>query len=262
MIIPRLHLLELEDQPWLPVLVRDLATDYLRWVEHRFELHRHALPALERALDGSSADHLVDLCSGGAGPIPDVLRDLRSRGRTVHATLTDLYPNVAAFAAASAMGDSHIGFVDTPVDARTVPSHLRGLRTFFNAFHHFAPDDAEAILRSAGAARQPIAILEVSERRLGTLVPLLFTPLFVWLATPFIRPVTWRRLVLTYLLPAVPLTCLWDGIVSQLRAYTTDELLAMAKRAAPAGFHWEAGVHRAKGAPGRTTYLVGWPVEA
>ena len=100
-----------------------------------------------------------------------------------------------------------------------MPPHLAGLRTIFNGFHHLQPWDARSVLHAAAAARQPIAIFEVSERSLRTL-PVVLTPLFVWLVTPFMRPFLWQRLFWTYLLPLVPLTCLWDGIVSQLRAYT------------------------------------------
>jgi len=32
MTFPRLHLFELEDQPWFPGIVHDLATDYLRFI--------------------------------------------------------------------------------------------------------------------------------------------------------------------------------------------------------------------------------------
>jgi hypothetical protein len=57
--------------------------------------------------------------------------------------------------------------------------------------------------------------------------------------------------------PLVPLTCVWDGIVSQLRAYTRDELRAMCEGSDPMA--WEAGqIPIAKGR-GRLTYLVGFP---
>jgi hypothetical protein len=51
--------------------------------------------------------------------------------------------------------------------------------------------------------------------------------LFVWVFTPFMRPFLWKRLLFTYPLPCVPMICLWDGFVSQLRAYTPDELRAL-----------------------------------
>jgi hypothetical protein len=69
----------------------------------------------------------------------------------------------------------------------------------------------------------------IQERSAHALVPMVvFTPLLVLFATPFIRPFRWRRLLWTYLLPAVPLTCWWDGVVSQLRAYTVPELERLA----------------------------------
>jgi hypothetical protein len=77
-------------------------------------------------------------------------------------------------------------------------------------------------------AREPIGIFEIPDRRWVTLVSLcLLTPLLVIVTTPFIRPFCWRRLLWTYVVPLVPLTCLWDGIVSQLRAYSVSELKSL-----------------------------------
>lgn len=257
--IPRLHLFELEDQAWFPRVVRDLTTDYLRFMERRFLLHMHALPILARAIEDTGARRIIDLCSGGAGPVPELARELHKTGIDAHFTLTDLYPNLAAFTEVQRQGNGRIDFVDTPIDARQVPAELKGLRTFFNAFHHFDPKDAMAILVDAAESGQPIAVLEIPERSIPTLLPLLLTPLFVWIATPFMRPMSWQRLVLTYLIPAVPLTCLWDGVVSQLRAYHPEELKALADQTGTSDFVWEAGTHRAPSVPGKLTYLLGRP---
>jgi hypothetical protein len=59
----------------------------------------------------------------------------------------------------------------------------------------------------------------------------------------------------TYLVPVLPLAILWDGVVSYLRAYTQEELLAIA----PDGYRWTAGRSRAKNVPGAMTYFVGLP---
>lgn len=259
--IPRLHLFELEDQPWFPAIVRDLATDYLRFLERRFRFHLHALPILSRAIQETETKQVVDLCSGGAGPIPELARELRDAEVDVRFLLTDLYPNLNAFKEAHRQDPDMIDFVPEPVDARDVPNGLVGLRTFFNAFHHFDSSDAVAILESAADAGQPIAVLEVPERSVHTILPLVLTPLLVWLGTPFIRPVSWRRYLLTYLIPAVPLTCLWDGLVSQFRAYRPDELEALAQRTRTPNYVWEAGTYSAPSVPGKLTYLLGRPTE-
>jgi hypothetical protein len=254
----RRHLFELEDQPWFPEVIRDLATDYLHFIETRLALHRSIVPLLAEALRRTGATRLIDLCSGGAGPIPLLLSDLADEGIDVSATLTDFYPNVPALERTRALSDGKITFERESVDARSVPARLTGFRTVFNGFHHFRPADAVAVLRSAAAAGQPIGVFEISQRTWRTILPLLLLPLFVMIATPFMRPFLWRRLFWTYLIPAVPLTCLWDGIVSQLRAYTPAELEDLGATADPAA-EWQAGRLPIGTTPGSVTYLLGYP---
>lgn len=251
----RLHLLELEDQAWFPARIRDLATDYLQFIQERFRIDRAMTPLARRALDEGKTSEIVDLCSGGSGPLLGLVRDIDAGGRQVHATLTDLFPNLPAFEKVAAASGGLVSYEREPVDARQVPPRLQGLRTIFNGFHHFRPADARAVLHAAAAARQPIAIFEVSERSLRTL-PVLLTPIFVWLATPFMRPFTFQRFFWTYILPLVPFTCLWDGIVSQLRAYTVDELYELTAGSSP--MHWEAGQVAIARGNGRLTYLIGF----
>src|SRR5262245_42831471 len=95
--IPRLHLFELEDQPWFPATIRDYATDCLHFIQERFGVHKPLAPLVAEALSLGGTDRLVDLCSGGSGPMPFVLADLTTRGVQAKATLTDRYPNLEAF---------------------------------------------------------------------------------------------------------------------------------------------------------------------
>ncbi|MGE5602930.1 MAG: hypothetical protein ACM30E_07750, partial [Nitrososphaerales archaeon] len=208
--IPRLHLVELEDQSWFPARIRDYATDYLRFVEAQMALHRPIAAILAGALRATQAGCIVDLCSGGAGPIPALVQDLANAGLPVRFVLTDRYPNLAAFKGAAQASGGLIEYVAEPVDARRVPPDLGGFRTLFNSLHHFRPEDASAIIRDAAEAGQPIAIIDTANRSPENIVGLfLFTPLMVLLATPLIRPFRWGRLFWTYLVPLVPLTCWW-----------------------------------------------------
>ncbi len=59
MAIPRLQLFELEDQPWFPRTIRDLATDYLHFIEKRFALHEPVIPLLRDALEESKATRVL-----------------------------------------------------------------------------------------------------------------------------------------------------------------------------------------------------------
>jgi hypothetical protein len=255
--IPRLHLFELEDQPWFPASIRDSATDYLRFMETRFQLHKPMLPLLRAALNESGSTRIVDLCSGAGGPILALQSALAAEGFAIPVHLTDRYPNLEAFQQLSALHPGNIQYSASAVDATQVPVELKGLRTIFNAFHHFAPAAARAVLASATAAKQPIAIFEIPERSLSTILPLLLTPLFVAIATPWIRPFRWSRLLWTYLVPLVPLTICWDGIVSQLRAYSVPELQELTQGLDT--YDWQAGQVEIGTTPGSLTYLLGTP---
>ncbi len=259
MLIPRLHCFELEDQSWFPAVIRDLATDYLHFIETTFGLHRPVVALLGDALRATESHHVIDLCSGGSGPISALQQALAVEGLDVRFTLTDRFPNLSAFRRAEAGSQGRITFVAEPVDAREVPAHLNGFRTIFNSFHHFRPTDATAILRNAAQAGQPIGVFEIPERALPVIASFVLTPLLVALATPFIRPFRWRRLLWTYLVPLVPLTCLWDGIVSQLRAYTVAELDRLAEGLAAERYIWRAGRVPIPSSHGHVTYLMGYP---
>jgi hypothetical protein len=255
--LPRFQLFELEDLPWFPPAIRDLATDYLHFIEKRFHLHKPALPLLRRGLQKSNLTSVVDLCSGGGGPVLALYEDLLAQGVAVQFTLTDKYPNLGAFRRLAHLHPSGIAYVVDSVDASKVPPEWTGFRTMFNSFHHFDARAGHAVLQCAVKAGQPIGIFEIPERSVSTIIPLLFTPLFVAIATPFIRPFQWRRLLWTYVLPLVPITCWWDGLVSQLRAYTVSELNGLARELGD--YDWEADRIPIGATPGHLTYLVGIP---
>src|SRR5262249_9664767 len=92
------------------------------------------------------------------------------------------------------------------------------------------------------------------------LLPLLLvTPLRVLIATPFIRPFRWSRLLWTYLVPVAPLVLLFDSVVSVLRWYSLHELRGLT--AGLDSYHWDIGTVQGKPIPIPITYLVGVPTE-
>ena len=253
----RRHLVELEDLPWWPRVFRDAATDYLVTALRFTRIYNGAAPRLAAALERSGANRIVDLCSGGGGPWPDLAPALRAAGADVTVCLTDKYPNIEAFEnVASKVPGTR--FEMESISATDVPRHLSGFRTLFTAFHHFRPADARAILASAVRDRQGIAICEATSRRPAALVMMLGVPLSVWLLTPVIRPFRWSRLFWTYLVPVIPLATFFDGIVSCLRTYTPEEMMAMAKEVGGDAFDWEAGVECPPGLLA-VPYLIGIP---
>lgn len=254
----RLHLIELEDQPWCPRPIRDGATDYLRFLIDKARPYDAIAEHLRAALRRTGARRIVDLCSGAGGPWPTLLECLSDeRGVAPELMLTDRYPNLPAFRHIEAGTGGRVTHEPEPVDAAAVPERLDGFRTLFTSFHHFRPDAALGILQDAVAKRQGIGVFEVTERRAAPMAGMLFLPFIIWVSTPFMRPLSWSRMLLTYPLPAIPLVGLVDGIVSCLRTYTPTELEAMTRKLR--GFDWEIGQEPVKRSAARATYLIGTP---
>lgn len=256
----RLHLIELEDLEKLPSPIRDGITDFLEYAVVTANLYQPIAPQLDRTLADQQVRSIVDLCAGGGGPWQRLRKHLRwfeRQGTQVH--LTDLYPNTAALQRLEQLSPTHFKSVSTPVSAMNVPDNLQGFRTLFSAFHHFRPEQAKAILVDAVDKQQGIAIFESTQRHPLLLLYMLLTPLLVLIATPFIRPFRWQRLFWTYLIPAIPLAVMFDGIVSCLRTYTVDELLAMTADLEAKGYQWQAGLERLGPLPVGVTYLIGHP---
>lgn len=258
----RVQAFELNDQPWFPRALRDMITDSLDFSARTFGFYDAAVPVLARLLDEVAGDRIIDLCSGSGGPMLH-LREAVTRllQREVSLSLTDLYVHRAAAQRVAALGDPRVQYVTTAVDATRVPPELDGVRTLFTSFHHFAPDAARTILADAVRARAPIAIFEVTERTVPALLTSLGVPFGMLAITPFLRPRTITRFVLTYAIPVAPLANLWDGLVSCMRTYTPRELLDLAASTGD-DFEWNAGrLPHARGGP-PLTYLIGKPRDA
>ena len=254
----RLHLFEFNDLSWFPDVWRNMLTDYLNFIEIKFEMFKYIVPKFREIIDKSPNKNIIDLCSGAVGPIVETKKWLEKDSTdTIKITLTDLYPNVGKFESAC-QESKNINFLQTPVNATNVPMELKGIRTLFNAFHHFAPKDARNILADAANKREGIAIFEATERSLGGVLGMFFAPLIVLLTTPFIKPFKLSRLFWTYIIPVIPLTVLWDGLVSALRTYSTAELQQMTAEIAAQNYVWEIGQINVKGV-GNITFLLGYP---
>jgi hypothetical protein len=255
----RRQLVELEDLSWWPRTFRDAATDYLATSMRVARAHEAVVPLLAPAVTRASATRIVDLCSGAGGTWAALQPALRAAGVDVRVVLTDRFPNRAALDAVAAATPG-IEVETTAVDARDVPERLAGFRTIFLALHHFAPADARAILASAVRGGDGIAVFEGVSRTPAGLAIMAVLPLAVWLLTPASRPFRWSRLFWTYLVPVLPLAILFDGVVSVLRVYTPDEMLAMAASVPGAeAYEWTADLLRPPGAPVGVPYLIGVP---
>jgi len=256
--VRRIHLFELEDQTWFPAQIRDAGTDFVRFISDVGNPYLSIVPRLKDVLIKTDSQEILDLCSGGGGPLVGIREQLVAAGCEVSVTLTDKFPNLPALEYMCQRSAGGIRFLEESIDATAVPTHLPGFRTLFASFHHFRPEVARRILQDAVDERRPIGVLEVTERSPVHLVPALLNPLIVLLVTPFIRPFRLSRLFWTYLIPIVPLYVLWDGAVSCLRTYSPQELQELVDGLDSNDYVWEIGREAAFPRPS-ITYLLGYP---
>ena len=172
----RLHLFELEDQSWFPRTIRDAGTDFMRFFAEVVNPYRPVIPRLQRALTESGSTRILDLCSGGSGPVVDIRDQLSSNGCEVPVTLTDKFPNRNAFEYAQRGSNGEVDFIGTSIDATNVPSHLSGFRTLFSGLHHFRPEAARHILQDAVDQGSPIGVFEITQRSLLHIIGVFLLP--------------------------------------------------------------------------------------
>jgi len=260
----RIHLFEFMDLPWYPGTFRRIQTDYLQLVATLGSGHKNLIPLFTKAMQRAGTTEIVDLCSGGTGPWVRLQEQFKEAGLSVSIKLTDKYPDpqsVQKWVNASSQG---IEYLTEPVDALKVPPHLKGMRTLFEGFHHFRPDQARSILQDATEKKVAIGVFEASLKPPLGLFLLLLAPLMTLVGylviTPFITPRTLSRLFWTYLVPIVPLVTCWDGVISLLRVYSLQDLRELADASRDKDYAWEIG-QASTGTPLFVfTYLIGYPL--
>jgi len=256
MLLPRLQLFEWNDLA-APVALRETIVETLSRSLRWGRMLRGLVAPFREFLAAAGTDRVLDLCAGAGGPAAILRGELaRDGGEPPRFTLTDLFPRVDEWSRLAAHG---LDYVEEPVDATAIPDALgRGrARTIINAFHHFPPPLAAAIIADAVRSSRGLFISEAFDRN-----PLHFAAAFgpPGLAALIANPVLARhrrveKALLTWATPIALLAGTWDGVVSALRMYSEDDLRAMAD-AAP-GFRWTYGTYASP--RGRGTYFWGVP---
>lgn len=257
-----IHLFEFTDKPWCPAILRQYMTDYLHFLITKLKIYKPAIPVIKEIIDKTGTDEIIDLCSGSGGGVDIVQKELSELfGRVIKVTLSDKYPNIEPYEILKKNSNGGLDYIRESVDAMHVPPNLKGIRTMFSAFHHFRPNEAKAILQDAVNNNIPICIFEGAGKRLLDFMGILLFHLVIFpLVTPFIKPFRLSRILLTYIIPIVPLMTVWDGLVSILRMYTPKDMLEMANSLNAENYVWKA--EQIKGKFGnRVMYIAGYPAK-
>lgn len=258
----RIHLFELEDFDWFPVWLRNCMTRLLVVVHRILGTSNIIAPLIDKALRESNASTIIDLCSGSGGAMLDIKQVLNQKYglNEVPVILTDLYPD-EDIAKVINKKEKNISYRTSSVDAIRFENQIKGLRTMVGSFHHMKPNNAKKILESAQHAAQPISIFEI---RYNYLPPYLwwisFPFIFVipFFLTPMVKPITWKQLIFTYVIPIIPVCFAWDGAVSSARIYTLKDLDELVNGIESTDYRWEKGT--AQGTT-KLIYLLGIPNE-
>lgn len=259
--VPRLDVTEIHDQEWFPGLLRKAVTDILQFLLNRVGYLHTVAGLLRAALNKAKTNRVVDLCAGSGGPWPH-LAGLVEGEAPLSIYLTDKYPNADKVELRPRASQSKIEVVTESIDAERVPCGLPGFRTMFNSFHHFDPEHAQRVLRSAVERQEGVAVFELPHRSMLMICSAVFMGIGTLLYLPWIRPFHLSLFFWTYVIPVLPIVMWLDGMLSCLRAYTPDELLELAEASSIRPYEWECGVVKGAMWPIRITYLIGLPQTA
>jgi hypothetical protein len=256
--IRRVHLFEFNDQRQLPKFMTSWMTSILRVCHQETRDGTVWAPKVIELLEKSGQKKIVDLCSGGGGPVLDLVRILKENyNLDIQLTLTDLIPNLQSAAEMNQQG-KNIRYVTDSISAANVPNDLQGVRTMFSGLHHMKPEIAFNLLKNAFDNKQYIFIGETTSRTKSAMICYGYAPKYFFEMTKQITPTVLQRFF-TFVIPILPIMLGWDNIVSCLRSYTFEELKEFTERLSSDDYCWEMGRLNNPVLNLPYTYLMGYP---
>jgi polyphosphate kinase 2 len=262
-LLPRAHLFEFNDRDWVPASLRDTIVETLSRSLDWGGFLRPLVPVMEDFLSAAGTREVLDLCAGAAGPALILTDEAERIGiRAPRFLITDLFPRVPIWTHARAQHPESIDFIAEPVDATRIPASLSDgrARVIINAFHHFPPEVAGAILRDAVESQASIFIAESFERDPRGAFPLVPIGIPSLLATPLLSPRDrLAKIAWTWLTPIALAAGTWDALISTLRIYSQPDLLEMVSPFGQ-GYEWTYGTYDYPFG-GRGCYFQGIPAK-
>ncbi|MBA4387132.1 MAG: hypothetical protein C0404_04065 [Verrucomicrobia bacterium] len=242
LIPPRIQGFEFCDQPWLKGVWRDAYLDGLNFILWVGGIYSRVHEPFGKWVRRAGNRPVQDLASGGGRPITTLVNEAgRNNVRLPKMILSDLHPDTEAFAAIARDLPGRVEYVSDSVDATDPGAGGARLFSICGAFHHFPPAAARRMLANVAARGDGIFIQEIFDRQwwaLGlcvfNLVPLMLVPFFS-------KRFSFKKLLITTILPIIPLMIMFDGIVSIFRTYRPEEIIAMIPGNLRNEWRWEQG---------------------
>ena len=256
----RKELFEFIDLNIRPAALRDGMTNIMQLLHRLLRTDKILASKITHVVKITGMTEILDLCSGAGGPFPELLFEMKNtHGISLQVTLSDFIPHkTAKYTLHRKCRGIH--YMEKSVDASHIPAHTGAIRTLFLGFHHMPPGTAKSILHDAYKKNQPLCIFEISEHSWRGILAALFVPFIIFIFTPFIKP-SFSQIFFTYIIPLIPFMMTWDGIVSQLRTYSVDELRELTADLRKPDYHWDIGVIKVRYLSHESPYLMGIPVK-
>jgi len=263
----RVQLFEFEDFSWFPDILRNSMTNLIIVLHKMMKIDKANAKLVGDILKKQNLNSIVDLGSGSGGTMPLVLDSILEENPDVTLTMTDLYPNPQAIKRFNNDGNNSIKYHEQPVDATNIASAPKGLKTMMNCFHHMRPEQAKSILTSAEVSGEPLLIYEMAENKMPIVLWWLFLPISLCILmvmslfmTPFVKPLSWKQIVLTYIIPVIPVFYAWDGQASMPRLYAMKDIDELLQDSNSENYKWEKGIAFDADGKKKGTYVLGLPV--
>ncbi|PHR42441.1 MAG: hypothetical protein COA32_17480 [Fluviicola sp.] len=266
----RIQLFEFEDQSWFPDWMRSSLTKLIEVLLRLTGLTEATTHLVKSKLKELNTQKLVDLGAGAGGVMIDVYQGLKKDDdlKNIQLILTDLYPNQSVIKKINDLEDPNLKYLSSPVDATQLAEVPEGLKTIFNAFHHLPKDKARAVLQSSVKSNSPILIYEMSRNNIPLLIWWLLLPIslviimvMVLFMTPFVKQLTVKQVLFTYVIPIIPIAYAWDGQASFPRTYALSDFDELLKGIDQSNYKFEIKLF--KNVKGKTQgyYVFGRPLK-
>lgn len=267
-IVKRIQLFEFEDFDWFPTMWRSTMTKLIV-VLHKLMGTKEVLgDLLMNIRQKNHFSRIVDMGSGSGGAMPMVVEYLNEQQpeSPLELLLTDLHPNPQFVEKFNREQHAGMSYSPTPLDAANLSQTPEGIKTMVNSFHHIPPDIARKILATAQDNKQAILIYEIAENKMPTIVWALFLPLGLIIVAlmsivlvPFVKPLSWKDILFTWLIPVVPIFYAWDGQASVPRMYTFDDVRSHLLPEKDPNYTWEMAPAKKKNGKNLGYYILGLP---
>ena len=239
---PRIQAFEFGDQSWFRGVWREAYLDGMNFMLWVGGVYRRMFQPYARWARRAGGHVVLDLASGGGRPIHTLVTEARKNNVPLpRIILSDLHPDLDAYARIAAAHPDEVSFVNAPVDATAPGQPEARLFSICTAFHHFPPDRARQLIANAARNGDGIFIQEIFVRHwLSTLlsvcnlIPLMLSPFFS-------RRISLFKILITTVIPIIPFMLMFDGVVSVFRTYRLEEIMAMVPQELRREWRWETG---------------------